>query len=76
MPLLEMAKETLNWRLRMLDYYVRLHVPLDVKKRIIGNSVFSEPSCIMLPILSGNCSLNPQVDRLLWFCEMQISAKR
>lgn len=59
-----------------VGYYVRLHSELDKEAYERGNSVYFPGRVIpMLPeILSnGLCSLNPNVNRLVMVCEMNIS---
>ncbi|MYL22436.1 ribonuclease R [Vreelandella massiliensis] len=69
-----------SWKLLVaiadVSHYVRPGAPLDDEGRTRGNSVYFPGQVVpMLPELLSNglCSLNPQVDRLVMVCEMNIS---
>lgn len=69
-----------SWKLVVaiadVSHYVRSATPLDEEARTRGNSVYFPGQVVpMLPELLSNglCSLNPQVDRLVMVCEMNIS---
>ncbi|MGP1930729.1 MAG: ribonuclease R [Arsenophonus sp. ET-YP4-MAG3] len=74
------SKEDGSWRLWVaiadVSYYVQPDTPLDNEAISRGNSVYFPSRVIpMLPEILSNelCSLNPEVDRLCFVCEMQLS---
>jgi ribonuclease R len=74
-------KKSGGWRLWVaiadVSYYVRPDTALDNEAIERGNSVYFPSQVIpMLPekLSNGLCSLNPDVDRLCFVCEMTVSA--
>ncbi|MBL4909928.1 MAG: ribonuclease R [Alteromonadaceae bacterium] len=74
-------KKSGGWRLWVaiadVSYYVRPDTALDNEAILRGNSVYFPSQVIpMLPekLSNGLCSLNPDVDRLCFVCEMTVSA--
>lgn len=74
-----LPKEKGGWTLYVaiadVSYYVRPHTALDKEAYKRGNSVYFPSRVIpMLPetLSNGLCSLNPEVDRLVMVCEMNI----
>jgi ribonuclease R len=75
------AKKRGGWRLIVaiadVAHYVRPGTPLDQEAQKRGTSVYFPRRVVpMLPekLSNGLCSLNPDIDRLCQFCEMQVAA--
>jgi ribonuclease R len=75
------AKKRGGWRLIVaiadVAHYVRPGTPLDQEAQKRGTSVYFPQRVVpMLPekLSNGLCSLNPDIDRLCQFCEMQVAA--
>lgn len=71
-----------GWKLYVaiadVSHYVRPSSALDVEARLRGNSVYFPSRVIpMLPEALSNelCSLKPNVDRLVMYCEMVLNAE-
>ncbi|SCZ49794.1 RNAse R [Thiohalomonas denitrificans] len=71
-----------GWRLVVaiadVSHYVRPGGALDAEARVRGNSVYFPGRVIpMLPeaLSNGLCSVNPDVDRLVMVCDMEVSAR-